>query len=130
MTLRDLALNMLDNEQGISEFAFNAIRPRLEKDGQTDILYAVEACEGRFYLTEEKASALRNSNKDTEPQETTPLFSGKPAFYDDIFHSPCCNCKHQNITVEINGEYYQASLAITKEDDILDAGHLVIKPIL
>lgn len=66
----------------------------------------------------------------TEPQETTPLFNGKPAFYDDILNSPCCDCKQQNITIEIDGEYYQASLAITKETDILDAGHLVIKPIL
>lgn len=130
MTLRNLALNMLDNEQGISEESFYELRSKLESDGQSDIVDAVEACEGRFYLTEENANRLRGDDKMTEPQETTPLFSGKPAFYDDIFHSPCCNCKHQNITIEIDGEYYQASLAITKEDDTLDAGHLVIKPIL
>lgn len=72
----------------------------------------------------------------TEPQETTPLLKGQPARWyhiiqavekyeasDDLF-------RMQNVTVEIDGEYYQASLAITKEDDILDAGHLVIKPII
>lgn len=71
----------------------------------------------------------------TEPQETDQLFFGRPVAYDDI-----CNAvglglgpdskRNQNVTVEIDGEYYQATLAITKETDILDAGHLVIKPIM
>lgn len=72
----------------------------------------------------------------TEPQETMPLLKGQPARLthiiqavekyekkDDLF-------RYQNITVEIDGEYYQASLAMTKEDDIIDAGHLVIKPLI
>lgn len=135
MTLRNLALNMLDDEQGISEGAFFELRCKLDNDGQSDIVDAVEACEGRFYLTEENASRLRGVNKNTEPQETEPMFFGRPIGYDDI-----CNAvgnergpdsrRNQHVTVEIDGEYYQASLAITKEDDILDAGHLVIKPIL
>lgn len=70
-----------------------------------------------------------------EPQETTPLLKGKPARLHHVAdaierYNTDELMKMQNITVEIDGEYYQASLAVTNEDDILDKGHLVIKPIL
>lgn len=72
----------------------------------------------------------------TEPQKTTKLLKGQSATLSNIcqfikkYEHDDDLVSMQNITVEIDGEYYQASLAITKEDDILDAGHLVIKPIL
>ena len=71
-----------------------------------------------------------------EPQETTPLLNAKPAtigdlaFVTDRYSTQKEPLLPQHITVEIDGEYYQASLALTKDTDILDAGHLVLKPIL
>jgi len=75
-------------------------------------------------------------NTMNEPQETIPLLDSHPATAEDMamlirkYANQNGSLGDQHLTVEINGEYYQASLAITKEDDILDAGHLVIRPIL
>ncbi len=64
--LRELALLVLDDENGISEEAFNKLSSLLEDIGCADILVAVDSSEGRFYIgedfAEEKLKELREQN--------------------------------------------------------------------
>ncbi len=48
--LRKLAIALLDDDQGISEAAYDQLRPLLEEDGAIDIIEAVKATDGRYYL--------------------------------------------------------------------------------
>jgi len=56
--LRILAILLLDDENGINEQAFQQLAVELEIAGHTDILNAVNAQDGRFYLGEDDAADL------------------------------------------------------------------------
>ena len=48
--LRQLALALLNDDNGISEEAYDLLRALLEEHGLTDITDRVDATDGRFYL--------------------------------------------------------------------------------
>ena len=50
--LRQLAIAILDDENGVSETAFNALQDVCETSCD-DIFGAVTACEGRYFLPED-----------------------------------------------------------------------------
>lgn len=51
--VRDLALALLDDGEGVSEFAYGLLRAMMLEAGDCgDILRAVKSTEGRFYLPE------------------------------------------------------------------------------
>ena len=56
--LRKLAILLLDDENGINEAAYNELAAELSAAGHTDILNAVTAQDGRFYLGEDDAQDL------------------------------------------------------------------------
>lgn len=56
--LRNLALAILDDEHGINSQAWETLADMLDDDGQSDIVEAVRATEGRFYLTKEASATL------------------------------------------------------------------------
>ena len=59
MAVRNLALDLLDDEYGINRQAFNQLADWLEDEECDDIVDAVDACEGRYYIDAEKAKELR-----------------------------------------------------------------------
>jgi len=56
--LRKLAILLLDDENGINEAAYNELATQLAEAGHTDILNAVTAQDGRYYLGEDDAQDL------------------------------------------------------------------------
>jgi hypothetical protein len=56
--LRKLAILLLDDENGINEAAYNELATQLAEAGHTDILNAVKADAGRYYLGEDDAQDL------------------------------------------------------------------------
>ena len=73
--LRILAILLLDDENGINEQAFQQLAVELEIAGHTDILNAVNAQDGRFYLGEDDAQDLLTINVETVPAgpDETPI---------------------------------------------------------
>ena len=61
MPIRNLAIALLDDDNGISESAWNLLAVLLKKEGahNEDILNMVEATDGRFYLPESAVFALK-----------------------------------------------------------------------
>lgn len=59
MAVRNLALDLLDDEYGVNSRAWDSMIDWLDDEGCDDIIDVVDACEGRFYLTEENATMLR-----------------------------------------------------------------------
>jgi len=57
--VRGLAIELLDNENGINEAAYNILRDMLIETGNEDVANAVEATDGAFYIYEEDAADLR-----------------------------------------------------------------------
>jgi hypothetical protein len=57
--LRNFAFALLDDEYGINGEAWESLHQMLEDDDQEDIIDAVKATEGRYYLTAETANKLR-----------------------------------------------------------------------
>ena len=57
--VRDLALALLDDENGINEQAFVILSNILSDTGNRDIVNLVKATEGRFYLPEGVAETLK-----------------------------------------------------------------------
>jgi hypothetical protein len=53
--IRELALLVLDDENGISEEAYNKLSGLLQEAECADILEAVDATDGRFYIGEDFA---------------------------------------------------------------------------
>jgi len=56
--LRTLAILLLDDENGINAAAYNELATQLAAEGHTDILNAVTAQDGRYYLGEDDAQDL------------------------------------------------------------------------
>ena len=57
--IRDLALALLDDEDGINEDAYNLLAALLHESGNQDILDAVEANHNRYWIGEGDAEVLR-----------------------------------------------------------------------
>ncbi len=57
--IRALAIELLDDEHGIKESAMELLGTLLKENGEVDILDAVKATEGRFYLMAETADLFR-----------------------------------------------------------------------
>ena len=57
-TLRKLAVQLLDDDDGINESAWDTLSEALEENGELDILQAVDAADERFYLPEGRAARL------------------------------------------------------------------------
>lgn len=57
--LRKLAILLLDDENGINEAAYNELVPLLIESGDQDVLDAVNAQDGRFFIGETDAERLR-----------------------------------------------------------------------
>jgi hypothetical protein len=62
--LRTLAITLLDDQNGISEAAYNELKQHLFCTVNSDILDAVTATEGRYYLHEDVAESLRTVKVD------------------------------------------------------------------
>ncbi len=56
--IRDLALALLDDDDGISEEAYTILQEMLAETGNGDIMDAVESTEGRFFISEEAREIL------------------------------------------------------------------------
>lgn len=59
-SLRQLALELLDDDQGINSRAWKTLSDMLYDDEQNDIIDAVKETEGRIYLTSNAVEALTN----------------------------------------------------------------------
>ncbi len=59
MAVRNLALDLLDDEHGINRQAYKSLADWLDDEGCSDIVDAVDACEGRYYIAAETAQELR-----------------------------------------------------------------------
>jgi len=57
--VRSLAIELLDNENGINEAAYDILRDMLVETENEDVVNAVEATDGAFYIYEEDAEDLR-----------------------------------------------------------------------
>lgn len=56
--LRQLAIALLDDDQGINEKAYKILTGLLLDSSNTDILRAVDCTDSRFYLTAEAVKRL------------------------------------------------------------------------
>ena len=59
--LRNFALDLLDDEQGINSKAWDTLSFLLYRDSQTDIYDAVKAQDDRWYLPSDVARTLRQT---------------------------------------------------------------------
>ncbi len=57
--LRLTVIDLLDDENGVNEAGYRGLEKLCIENGFTDILDAVEAQDGRFYLGEDDAAELR-----------------------------------------------------------------------
>lgn len=71
--LRNLALNILDDDHGISENAWGHLSEMLASDEQIDIAEHIDATEGRFYLKATAAEFLRNNLPQQNIKQTINL---------------------------------------------------------
>jgi hypothetical protein len=61
--LKNLAVRLLDDEEGITEEAYTALLDILPEDVALDLNKVVEAAQGRFYLPEDHGlQDWKNSN--------------------------------------------------------------------
>ena len=58
--IRDLAIALLDDQDGINEAAYIQLSALLAETGNQDITQSVDATSGRYYLGEAVADELRN----------------------------------------------------------------------
>lgn len=58
--IRDLALELLDDDQGISAEAWKILQVMLEESGNGDIIEAVETADGRFFIDEDDRDVLES----------------------------------------------------------------------
>lgn len=58
-SLRKFAIDLLDDENGINDQAWDQLSDLLNINRDDDIVDAVKAQDGRWYLTSEKANELR-----------------------------------------------------------------------
>lgn len=47
-----LAMSLMTKDNDVSEESYGYLRQLLEEAGETEIIAAVDACDGRFYLPE------------------------------------------------------------------------------
>jgi hypothetical protein len=72
--LRQLAILLLDDENGINESAYRVLAQELIAEGHPDIVNAVTAQDGRFFLGEQDAAELRKVvPEDRYYPDETPL---------------------------------------------------------
>jgi hypothetical protein len=73
--LRKLAILLLDDENGINKDAYRELAKELIAEGHTDIVNAVTAQNGRYYLGEDDAADLAavNSQSDIGNHVTTVI---------------------------------------------------------
>ena len=61
---RNLALDLLDDEDGVNQTAWNTLSDMLDDNGDNDITEAVRSVNGRYYLTTDAAALLRTVIKE------------------------------------------------------------------
>jgi hypothetical protein len=61
-TIRDLALALLDDEDGINSTGFDILSDLLKDTGNDDILNSVNAIDGRYFVGEDDAEILRKNS--------------------------------------------------------------------
>jgi len=71
MDIRKFAIAALDDDYGINEKGYDILRDALFDAGHEDILKAVDACEGRFYLKCSGADLTTSSDEDSESFDDT-----------------------------------------------------------
>ena len=59
LAFRNLAIDLLDDEQGINKTAWKTLAEMLDDAGSDDIVRAIKAKAGRFYLLSGAAAELR-----------------------------------------------------------------------
>lgn len=57
--VRNLAIALLDDNDGINSEAMNHLRPLLEEYGHTDVLEVLMCTDDRYYVTTHGAAMLR-----------------------------------------------------------------------
>lgn len=58
-SIRDFAIDLLDDEYGINNDAYQKLETLLVETGNTDVSNATKGVEGRLYLEEDMAAELR-----------------------------------------------------------------------
>ena len=56
--IRDLALALLDDDEGIPSEAWEILQEMLAETGNDDIIGCVDSCEGRFFISEDDRDIL------------------------------------------------------------------------
>lgn len=59
--LRRLAIELMDNDEDISETSYTYLRELLEAFDSRDIIDSVDATDGRFYIKEDASNILRDA---------------------------------------------------------------------
>jgi hypothetical protein len=58
--LREFIISVMDNDDGISQKSFAILKSLAKQDKSLqDIVSCVDACDGRFFLSEEDAAMLK-----------------------------------------------------------------------
>jgi hypothetical protein len=86
--IREFAIILLDDEQGINAKAYEALAKLLKETGSEDILSVVEGCKDRYYLGEDDAEDLLKGISEWENPK--PI---KEAV--EIKHTPLCAICHE-----------------------------------
>jgi hypothetical protein len=68
--IRQLAILLLDDENGINEAAFNELAPALVESGNQDVLDAVNAQDGRYFIGESDADALKGGSVEVSADDS------------------------------------------------------------
>ena len=83
--IREFAIIVLDDEQGINAKAYEALAKLLKETGSEDILSLVEGCKDRYYLGEDDAEDLLKGIMDIPEPEAEVEVKEQPV---------CVNCSH------------------------------------
>jgi len=97
-TLRQLAIELLDDDDGVNSDGFDALVMLLQDNKCQDILDAVEASEDRFFLNEDDAHELRMGDHESH-----------------VFVAGVGVCKKCGITVD--GDNIENNMCIPKQTD-------------
>ncbi len=78
--LRKLAILLLDDENGINESAYNQLAADLAFAGHTDILNVVKCQDGRYFIGENDAERLMESDiPETQPRYARHIYEQQQA---------------------------------------------------
>lgn len=104
--IREFAIILLDDEQGINAKAYEALAKLLKETGSEDILSVVEGCKDRYYLGEDDAEDLLKGISEWEISKPEPEVEAEVEIEKDEKLGVCADCEHvqtQSLMEEVGG---------------------------